>query len=318
MNDNFIKAVIIKAQDLNKTPSVHLSKVHEITEQLRHYIGGKKELSSDEIKQLVETLTDYTSLIPISFPLHQGIIFSRAVKYKEADGINYYRDPSRLSYIPENAGIIPQKNRINKEGQSLFYACLNADANSIGAVLSEVGACKGDVFNLIQCRTKLENPTNPHDGVLHIAPIGISDYYRRRVLPPFELHETFKNIYDLYRKNTHPTSMLAMQLCDAFLTAVLKAEGSPRLHDVTSAIGEECLKPTELDGILYPSTKFDGFPNVALKPQSVDGKIRFESTLSVKVEECYGYGMFKTTILNQGLVDGGTIIWSTDTGTEPE
>ncbi len=104
--------------------------------------------------------------------------------------------------------------------------------------------------------------------------------------------------------------MLAMQLCDAFLTDVLKAEEYPRLYDVTSEIGEECLKPDLLDGILYPSTKFEGFPNVALKPRAVDRKLRFETTLSVRVEECYGYGMFKVSILNQGIVDAGTVIWS--------
>jgi hypothetical protein len=310
MDSNMARGILRKAQELNQKPSVCLKEVHEITQKLRSYLAGAENLTPQEINKLVEGLTVYTSLVPASIPLQSGVTFSRAVKYMEMDGINCYKDPSRLSYIPENIGISPQKGRINKAGRSLFYASVSADVNSLGAILSEVRACKGDIFNILQCRTKLENPTSPYDGVLNVAPVGISDYFRRDVPTPFQLHDTYKEIYELYRHNTHPTSLTAMQLCDAFLTDVLKAEESPRLYDVTSAIGEECLKADPLDGILYPSTKFEGFPNVALKPRAVDKKIRFETTLSVKVEECYGYGIFKVTILDRGIVDSGTIQWS--------
>lgn len=309
MNDQIAYSIIEKATELNESPLIHLERVTSIIESLNKHLSGTVELNNEEIQKLISELTIYTSLIPVSFPLNSGIVMSRAVKYLEKDGDSYQK-ASRLSYISPISGVIPKKGRINVEGEAIFYACLNADANSIGAILSESRAAEGDIFNLLQCRTKLENPKNQFDFALHIAPIGISDYFRRGVPTPFNLHETYREIYELYRKNTHPTAMLAMQLCDAFLTDVLSRKESPRLYDVTSEIGRECLKPAEIDGILYPSTTFLGFPNLAIKPTSVDRKLRYETTISTKVEKYFGYGMYQTKILRQGIVSGDDIDWS--------
>jgi hypothetical protein len=308
VNDVIAQQLINKAKELNESPSEHLAKVYEITCNLRDYISEKIDLSKNDILKYIIELTFYTSLIPVSIPLSAGVPLSRAVKYLEEEGY-CYDQVSRLSYIPTDSGITPRIGRINVEGESLFYACLNADTNSIGTILAESRAARGDVFNLLQCRTKLENPQSQFDMSLHVAPIGISDYFRRGVPTPFNLHESVREIYELYRNNTHPTAMLAMQLCDAFLTDVLSRPESPRLYDVTSEIGRECLKPKELDGILYPSTKFEGFPNLALKPDSVDKKIRPETTLSIHVDQDFGYGMYQTKILRQGIVDNEYINW---------
>ena len=308
MNEVIAQSLINKAKELNESPSEHLDKVNQIIGSLKNYISGTIELDADEIQKYIIELTLYTSLIPVSIPLSTGAILSRAVKYDEDKG-DSYSEVSRLSYIPLNSGIVPKKGRINIEGESLFYSCLNADSNSIGTILSESRAKKGDIFNLLQCRTKLEDPKKPLDMALHVAPIGISDYFRRGVPTPFNLHESFREIYELYKNNTHPTAMLAMQLCDAFLTDVLSRPESSRLYDVTSEIGRECLKPAELDGILYPSTKFEGFPNLAIKPSSVDQKIRYETSISLVVNKKFGYGMYETKILRQGIVDSESIIW---------
>lgn len=308
MNDIIAQQITNKARELNESPSEHLAKVDQITHRLKDYISGKIELSKEEIRNSIMELTIYTSLIPVSIPLAVGVTLSRAVKYEEDEG-DSYDYVSRLSYIPQDSGITPKIGRINIEGESLFYACLNADANSIGTILSEARATEGDIFNLLQCRTKLEIPQSHMDMSLHVAPIGISDYFRRGVPTPFNLHDSFREIYELYRNNTHPTAMLAMQLCDAFLTDVLSQPESPRLYDVTSEIGRECLKPKELDGILYPSTKFEGFPNLALKPDSVDKKIRPETAVSILVDRDFGYGMYQTKILRQGIIDNESINW---------
>jgi hypothetical protein len=308
MNDLIAQQLINKAKELNESPSEHLAKADQITHRLRDYISGKIGLSMQEIQNDIAELTLYTSLIPVSIPLSSGAILSRAVKYEEEEG-DSYSQVSRLSYISKDSGITPKIGRMNIEGESLFYACLNADANSVGTILSESRAAQGDIFNLLQCRTKLEAPKSQTDVSLHVVPIGISDYFRRGVPTPFNLHDSFREIYELYRNNTHPTAMLAMQLCDAFLTDVLSQPESPRLYDVTSEIGRECLKPEELDGILYPSTKFEGFPNLALKPTSVDKKIRPETSFSVSIDRNFGYGMYQTKMLRQGIVDGEVIIW---------
>jgi hypothetical protein len=309
MNDAIAQGIISKSTELNESPSVHLERAAEITKQLNSYICGSLSLEVEEIRKAIVELTMYTSLAPVSIPLVSGTVLSRAIKYEEKDG-DAYDKTARLSYIPFNTGVTPKKGRINQNGESMFYSCLNSDSNSIGAILSESRANEGDIFNILQCRTKLEEPKSQFDMSLHVVPIGINDYFRRGLPAPFNLHDSFREMYELYRKNIHPTAMLAMQICDAFLTDLLTRKESPRLYDVTSEIGRECLRPDVLDGILYPSTRFEGFPNLALKPKSVDLKIRFETALSLKVERCFGYGMFKTKILRQGIVSGQDILWS--------
>jgi hypothetical protein len=312
-----MKAVRFMASGLNKSPFLYLHLFHETIETLTEHIHGKQNLSQDAIEILIDSLTKYSLIVPVPIPLYSGTVLSRAVKYLENDGGCCYDNPSRLSYISENASIVIAKGRLNKQGKSLFYGCLNADSNSIGAILAEIRAKKGDVINILQCRTKLEHTSEQNEDPLRVLPIGISDYCRRGVPGPFQLHETFKQIYGLLNANLHPTAMLAIQLRDAFLMQILKSNESSSLYDVTSLIGAEFLKHKEIDGILYPSTKFDGFPSVALKPTSVDKKLRYETVLAVRVDECFGYGMFEATVLKQGIKDSGSIRWSKDFAFRP-
>ena len=308
MNDVIAQVIINKARELNNSPSQHLENATNITKKLNSYLLGSIDLEVEEIREAIKELTLYTSLAPVPIPLASGTILSRAMKYAEEEG-DSYNNVSRLSYIPLDSEIIPERGRINQHGESLFYACLNSDANSVGTILSESRAKQGDIFNILQCRTKLEEPKDQTDLSLQVVPIGINDYFRRGVPNPFNLHDSFREMYELYKNNTHPTAMLAMQICDAFLTDVLTRREAPRLYDVTSEIGRECLKPEVIDGVLYPSTKFEGHPNLAIKPNSVDRKIRFETAISERVEQIFGYGMYQTKMLRQGFVDGENIQW---------
>jgi hypothetical protein len=309
MNEQIAQGLLQKAAELNESPLDHITSVSEIISSLQNHIDGSAILEKNAIETQVQNLTVYTYMVPVPIPLNSGVVCSRAVKYTEVDGNNCYPNVSRLSYIPLDSGIAPNLGRLNEQGVSLFYASLNADANSIGAILSEVRAKKNEIFNVLQCRTKLENPANHFDLTLNVAPLGISDYFRRGVPAPFLLNKDFENIYVLLKNNTHPAAMLAMQLCDAFLSDVLKRSETKRLYEVTAAIGKECLKPNILDGILYPSTKFDGFPNIALKPTSVDKKLRCEYAASIKIIKEYGYGMYQTKILHRGAVANDEIVW---------
>jgi hypothetical protein len=309
MNEALAQGIIGKSAELNESPSVHLERAAAITNELTSYLSGDISLTVEEIRKAIVELTLYTYLVPVSIPLASGTVLSRAVKYEEVAG-DAYNKVARLSYIPSGLSVTSKKGRMNQNGESIFYSCLNSDANSIGSILSECRANEGDIFNILQCKTKLEVPKSHSDTSLHVVPIGINDHFRRGVPTPFGLHDSFREMYDLLRKNTHPTAMLAMQICDAFLTDVLTRKGSKRLYDVTSEIGRECLKPDILDGVLYPSTRFEGFPNLALKPGSVDRKIRFETAISIRVEKCFGYGMYRIKILRQGVISGQDILWS--------
>jgi chloramphenicol 3-O-phosphotransferase len=123
------------------------------------------------------------------------------------------------------------------------------------------------------------------------------------------LSNDYLQFYEALRANTHPEGFLAMQLCDAFLTDILRRPGSPTVYSITSAVAADCLRNPVLDGFLYPSTKLDGHPNLALRPSVVDDRVRYETAMAVRVERDLGYGIFATKVLSQGTVRGDTIDW---------
>jgi hypothetical protein len=317
MQPIFFEAIAAKGEDLNQDPESHLLIVREIVSKLNACIYEGNELSETEIVNLVDRLTSYTIGVPVPVPLVPGITISRAVKYEEDDGKGLYGDPQRLSYIPRNSGIEPPCGRLNKRGEALFYGCMHNDANALGTILSEVEAEVGEIYNVLLSRTCIKERSIVQVLSLNVLPIGVFDYIRREARLPWGLSEDFIGIYEGLQDTLHPSAMLAMQLCDAFLTKVLKQENIkedksaiyPYLFEVTSCIGAEFLKAEVLDGILYPSTKLEGYPNLVLKIDSVDGKLKYEKAIAIKVEESFGYGIFKYTTVNQGLINKGKINW---------
>ncbi len=294
-------AIIQKAKDLNINPKKHLDEVVKITNTLRSFINQDISLDNNEIEKLIERLTVFTTLV--SVPIENGIHISRAVKFDD-DSINpCYPNVSRLSYIPKDISITPPLGRMNKEDNAMFYGSLYSHSNSMGTILSEVRAVKNEKFNILFSET-----TND----LELVPIGVFDYFRRGVPHPFRLHNDFKEMYDLYQNNTHPTAMLALQLCDAFLSDILTMDESDNLYSVTSTLASECLKVDVIDGLMYPSVKFEDFPNVVIKPNSIDKKTIHKEVHSLIVNDSFGYGMYETETLFKGNVNthDGIINWS--------
>jgi hypothetical protein len=287
------------AQQFNKTPQKHLNEVKQITSELSKHIDGEKKLSESTIQQHIEILTCYTSLSAIPLPEDTEII--RAVKYEESTGCAY-DDVQRLSYISQPKDGFPEQGRINKNASPLFYGCISNTNNSRGTALSECNASENDTFNI------LKGTVSPGQKLL-IIPIGVNDYFRRGMPNPFNLHQQFRDTYDLIQKHTHPTARMALLLCDAFLNDILTRQKHGNIYDVTSQLGEECLKPPPVDGILYSSTKFEGYPSIAIKPSAIDQKINFNSASAVTIQEEIGYGMYSTKKIRSGIIKGRKIQW---------
>lgn len=189
----------------------------------------------------------------------------------------------------------------------MFYACKDDSPNSIGAVLSEVKARPGEVFNVLISET--HETAEQLESDLVVIPLGIFDYYRRGVPDPFGLHSEYLGCYEYLRKHIDPEGMLAMQLADAFICDLLKRREVEGLYTVTSALSKELCSIPMIDGILYPSTQFDSYPNIVLKPSAVDKKLEHKSATSVRVLESYGYGIFRTEELAKGTVKNGQLLW---------
>lgn len=295
---------------LNENPSHHLGNVWRIVSSLQGHWREEIALAPEEVRSLVGELTCYTLQMPIPIPLNEKRLFARAVRVEPEVDIGYPNVP-RLSYIPIGGKIIPAIGRMNRAGQSMFYACLGTDANSMGAILSEARACPGEVFNILFSETvSVKQKLHPYDDDLHVTPIGMFDYIRRGIPHPFRLHDEYANTYNALRAATCVEGMLALQLTDAFITEALKHKETGQLYSITSELAADCLIPEEVDGVIYPSTQFDGFPDVALKPSSVDRKLTPHSAVSIKVLESYGFGIFKTQAIGQGGIQGDRIIWN--------
>ena len=294
-----LDTVKVWAQQFNDEPQKHLNEVKSITSELSKHIREEHNLRQEEIQKHIETLTCYT--VGTTVPIPKGSILIRAVEYKEGEGFAY-NDVQRLSYIASPETDFPKQGRINKNGSPLFYGCLSHNSNSRGTVLSECNAAEGATFNILEGKVTSEED-------LQLVPIGINDHFRRGVPDPFRVHQSFKDIYDCINENTHPTARMAILLCDAFLNDVVTRQEHDSLYDITSQIGEEFLKPDVIDGVLYSSTKFVGYPSVAIKPTSIDKKVTFENAQAINVHEDIGYGMYLTSVVKDGEVDGAKINW---------
>lgn len=308
MDAKLVEALDGKCAELSTRPEMHLERVFSVIRRLNEHLQGNR-LPEALAAQLIGELTYYVLLIPVPIPLSGKVKFSRAVRYEEPAGITYGA-VSRLSYIPTDGPITAKLGRLNKAGESMFYACKDAHANSIGAVLSEVRARPGEIFNILVSETiPPQEAKEQADNDLVITPLGIFDYYRRGVPDPFGLHIAHRQCYEYMIKHAHPEGMLAMQLVDAFIADVLKRQETEGLYTVTSALATEINTISIVDGILYPSTQFDSFPNVALKPSAVDKKLQHRSAIAVRVLERYGYGIFKTEQIASGAVKDGQLSW---------
>lgn len=305
----FEHAIKILAERLNENSQEKLRNVKSLIDALNLHIE-KGNLSLDEIKKYVEELTLFCFLAPIDVSLSESRRVVRAVKFEGSDDIGH-KNLSRLSYIPKNTKVIPQLGRLNRQGNSMYYACWGYHPNSVGGVLSEVKACPGDVFNLLISKTVVAPETkNKFDELLLMVPIGLSDYLRRGISHPFaKIDLGWNKVYAALVNATCPEGMLSLQLADAFMLDVLSRKNHDRLYDVTSALSAEILSTPHVDGAIYPSTQFEGFPSVALKPATIDKKFKHEKVVSIRVLEEYGYGIYKTEKLGDGTINEGDIEW---------
>jgi hypothetical protein len=311
MNPAFIPILDTKISELNDCPEHQLQRVFSIVRRLEEHLQGI-ELQPGQLKHLVDELLFYTLVEAVPIPLSGNMKFTRAVRYEEGSGIGYER-VSRLSYISPNSGVRRRAGRMNKEGESVYYASKDIGPNSMGAVLSEMQARPGEIFNVLFSETvHPQEQAEQSDDVLRITPVGVFDYYRRGLPDPFGLHQEYRSSYEYLVAKTRPAGMLAMQLADAFLSYILKREGTERLYSVTSLISTQFSSYPTIDGMLYLSTQFDGCPNVALKTTTVDRKLKHLRAESIRVLERYGFGIFTTEIIGIGHIDGGNVIWQGD------
>lgn len=289
---NIIDFIDARAKELNEAPIYHASNVSLIIKQLNDHIDEKISLSEKRIEMLLCELIDGFT-IPINDYLKKDIKITRAVKFEE---IKFdkpcYDKVSRLSYIPKNSGITPSLGRLNKQGKSMYYACLSNESQGVDVVLSEIKALDGETVNILNS-TLVEELT--------VRYIGVFDHLRRGIKHPFEVHPLYEEVHNYQKGMFNEYIMLAFGLCDTFFSDIFRRKEHGKLFEVTSVLSSKFLENNKVNAIIYSSVQAEGAPILAIKTESIK-KIKHTDAICFKVNKCFGYAAYNATPLYDGEI----------------
>ncbi len=288
------------AREYNTDAKHHCEQVSLIIKKLNDYIDGNMELGNDEIEGLLDELVGYYT-ITLNFSLSKDINIVRAVKYEETNLEKpCHPKVSRLSYIPNNLSHKSKIGRLNKKGDVIFYGCLSNNDDGISVAFSEINIQEDEYVNILKSKLKNE---------LMVRYVGVFDYYKRGVEPPFKIHPNFKITYEYQRDKFNNYLMVAYQLCDAFFSDILRRKGNDRLYQVTSILASLFLDGNGTDALIYSSVQSEGAAVLAIKPCKVDEKLEHINALSMYIEKNYGYSIYEAPTLYNGAIKGDDIEW---------
>ncbi len=301
LDKSIIKYIDKVAKEHNNNALKHCNIVSKYVEQLNNYISGDIELSEKRIEILLDELIGYYS-ITLDTTLAIGTDIVRAVKFEEIDTAKpYYKKVERLSYIPRRLSHKSKLGRLNRSKEVIFYGCIsNKNDDGISVALSEVRALENEKINILKSKLTKE---------LKITYIGVFDYYKRDVEPPFNVHPHFKLAYNYQKEKFDEYLMVANQICDAFFSDILRRKHHDRLYKVTSILSSLFLEGNRTDAIFYSSVQAEGSPVLAIKPSAVDEKLEHIEALSMSINKDYGYAIYNASITHIGRVVGEKIKW---------
>jgi hypothetical protein len=290
-----------KAVDLNTQDDLAEYVASKIS-ILNDYIDQKKELSEEQVDDILSEIVGYFT-ITLDIPLHAGMKILRARAYKT---VHTETEVSELSYITEKKREIVTLGRLNKEKHSIYYGCIYfGKSDGINVAFSESNSEVGDTVNILYSETINE---------IKVRFIGVYNYVHRKSKPRFmpqEMYDYFEEAYEYQEKMYSESVFLACILTDAFFADILQRKNSGNLYKVTSKLFEIFTDSNSIDGIIYTSVKSEGDPVIALKPCSVDSKIKHISCDCYRITSDYGYAKYRALHTHKGSIDAkNKIIWS--------
>jgi hypothetical protein len=301
---------------INKFNEDSINKLNNIKStiaKLDSYINNEITLSDAELRDHISILTNNSLQYFIGFPLDNKSYIARAVEYvdEHKQDFNYLK---RHSYISGELIDKVKAGRANMSRESMLYACLATGLECVNATLSEVRAKTGRTYHVLLGEflppeiTKEENSDEFSNSLVVLA-IGFGDYIRKGIHLPWVITEKLNFTYRNFTERCNEHALLALQLCDAFICDLFKRDQSEALYKVTSGY-VSALMSYSCDGVIYPSVQVDGYPNLALKPESVDKKIKFREVIKLEILKEHGYGFYEANALQRGRVHNGSIEWS--------
>lgn len=278
----------------------HLDFVSNIIKDLNDFIDKKKNFTEVDIESMLANLVQYRVVLDI--PLPKDTLLLRGVRI--ADGLSFPKNVNldRISYIPKDKTHLASLGRCNKKGFPMYYACVANSIRDVNAPFSEINAKDNEHINILISNTSQN---------LNVRFVGLYDYYQRGTKPPFEVHGFFEEVHQYYIDTHDKALLLAIELCDSFFCDILRRKGNDRVYEVTSILSYLYISGKEVDGLIYPSVETEGFPNVVIRPSSVDDKILHKEVKIFLIKKDYGYSKYHAVEFNTiGKINGNDISWS--------
>ncbi len=259
----------------------------EIKEEVSKLKG--MNLRHARIEDLRETIgrisAGYLQICPIVGP---ETALYRGVPWKEKP-----QNVSQLTHPPIEW--VTKLHRAGKPYKPLFYC-----STHVGAILYEKGANTGDKF-AISTWTPTER--------LMLNNVGYhADAFEKlgsnRVCPDWQAKA------ELDEDSTQRNVLLRKFFSEEFTKNVPK--GEEYLYKISVAIAEHHFQQEMFDGLLYPSIAFRAHAdNVALKPTSVEKKLRLKIVKYISVDDFNKTQGYKITLLDfaDSFTKDGSIEW---------
>ena len=261
--------------------------------RLEGYLAGQ-HLEQDEIITYLDELFGF-STITLELPLENlELLRARATTQSiiSVDEVSYIKDPTRS-----------KRGRLNKNGESLFYASLIAPGDksnkALTTTLREIKAT-GTTYIL---RT-----SSKQNEKIHVGSIGIWHCVNSNTKPYFMSDEVFtyyQTVWSYMKEKFSPNLFLSYLLTDDFFAKLLSSKQSDGLYNLTSTLSGMFLESSTMDGILYQSVAQYSEPVIAIKPTIIDTKFEHIRVCEVDVMPNNNY----TTKRTASITANGSLRW---------
>lgn len=281
----------------------HTELVEKDIKLLSLHVDGAIQLNSQQIEDLLSNLIQYRVCLDV--PLPKGAIIARARKIDDGKKYPHYDDARKLSYIPlQDQCKIKTPGRFNSRYQSMFYGSVYDSYDDLKVPFHEIGVQANEYINILISEVSED---------LNVRLIGLFSHLKHQsnMLP--WIHSIFNDINKYYQE-THESNLLnAIEIVDEFFKEISSKEvfdeEKSKVYDITSVLGNIYLVDLSIDGLIYPSVKVDGLPNIVIRPSSVGKKVKYLKANIAWTDDDKNGEIIIVKELNTGNIVNNNIEW---------
>lgn len=186
----------------------------------------------------------------------------------------------------------------------MFYGSVYKDCDDLEIPFHEIGIQANEYVNILISEASAD---------LNVRLIGLFSHLQHQSSMLPWIHPIFNDINKYYR-DTHESSLLdAIEIVDNFFKEITRKEvideNESKIYDITSALGNIYLEDLSIDGLIYPSVKVNGLPNIVIKPSSVKEKVKYLEAKIAWTDDDKNGEIIIVKELNTGNIVNNKIEW---------